>query len=116
MSEYAHERRGEFLREGHRERDGEGPIDWGSWSWTAQLDEPTDCETCGWSADDVGVTTEDFERFEVTCSVGCLGGSHAEGDLDTVVKHLLDEWGHLAYTKDVTKALRAAVAEAKESA
>lgn len=109
--------RGEWAWWSYEEDEVNGErYDLGYWWWHRDLDKGSDCETCGWSPAEVEIDTENFVQFEVRIRVGCYGGDSFTGDLNEVVARLRDEWGHLAYTKDVTKALRASVRQAKEMA
>jgi hypothetical protein len=72
-----------------------------------------DCETCGFSFDEVEITrTAGEELFDVQVRLGCTGGAFAEGlTLDGLKAWLDSELGHIDEFRHVRKALRKELTE-----
>lgn len=64
--------------------------------WTAYVDlGVNECETCGYTPEEINIQTEDFRTFSARVSVGCYGGGATHGGPGEIASWLRKEWGHL---------------------
>lgn len=84
--------------------------------FTWSLGDDDDCDTCGWSYNELGLELWDEERgiWQLYMSVGCYGGQSVlscEDDWDSMVTEIIkDALGYPNFTKNDAKKLQEKIA------
>lgn len=62
------------------------------WEDGVYLSSGSDCETCGWTPEEVEVVAYEDGTYYVSVSIGCYGGESADEAPKQIVIEVLERW------------------------